>query len=109
MKAILFSLALIICFPAIGLAKDHEPYLSIDELPNGINYLPAPPSTDSQRFFYDWSQYMWGKSLRDTPRGEMARQDAVCDAYRFAKIYSEVIDFEISEANTPFLFLLILL
>ena len=50
-------------FPFLVYANDYPPYVSQDDLPNAVKYLPPPPATSSQKFFYDWSQYEWGKSL----------------------------------------------
>ncbi len=107
MKKILLTLLWLCLFPGLGFADDYQPYVSLDDLPNAVKYLPPPPSTDSQKFFYDWSQYMWGKAQRETPRGIMAKDDAVVDVNRLAKIYSEAMGIEISASKTPALYELI--
>ena len=50
----------------------HPSFLTNKRLPNGAVYLPAPPDTASLRFFNDWAQYNWGKSVRGTERGRVA-------------------------------------
>ena len=107
MKRVIIVLIWFCLIPTLAFADDYSSYVSVDELPNAVNYLPAPPTTDSQKFFYDWAQYMWGKSLRDTPRGEMAKDDAVVDVGRLSKIYSEAMGIEISASKTPALYELI--
>lgn len=57
-------------------------YFTADELPNGVEWLPEPPDTTSSQFVYDITQYMWGKSLRDTPRGEEATAQSDVNASR---------------------------
>ncbi len=106
MKKILFFL-LIVMFPISALADDHRPYLSIDDLPNAVNYLPAPPAADSQRFFNDWSLYIWGKSMRETPRGIQAKSDAELTAANLSGIFSQAMGIEISAQKTPALYDLI--
>ena len=46
-------------------------YLTADEVPNAVYWLPSPPAPGSSQFMYDISQYYWGKhqrldTLRDT-------------------------------------------
>lgn len=82
-------------------------YLTIDQLPNAIHYLPAPPDTASLRFVNDWHQYIWGKSLRNTPRGELAVKDATYGMARMLEIYSPIIGINISEKSTPQLYCLL--
>ena len=70
-------------------------------MPNAVHYLPAPPKNNEMRFAYDTAQYNWGKSVRNTPRGEKARLDAEYSIERMAAIFSPVMGIEISEKNTP--------
>ncbi len=94
-------------FPFLVYANDYPPYVSLDDLPNAVKYLPPPPASSSQKFFYDWSQYEWGKSMRETPRGEQAKSDATLDVARIAAVYSEAMGVEISAKKTPALYELI--
>ncbi len=107
MNHIIFGLIWLLLFPAAVYANDFHPYVSLDDLPNAVNYLPPPPAPSSQKFFYDWSQYEWGKSMRETPRGEQAKSDAVLDVARIAAVYSEAMGVEISAKKTPALYELI--
>ena len=43
---------------------DEAMYFTSDELPNAVNWLPAPPEPNSTQFAYDRTQYMWGKGER---------------------------------------------
>lgn len=78
-----------------------QPYFTTPEMPNALHYLPAPPQTNEMRYAYDTAQYQWGKRMRNTPRGEKARLDAVYSIVRMAEIFSPVIGIEISKKNTP--------
>ena len=49
---------------------DYDPFFTIEEAPHIENVLPAPPALTDPRFFDDWAQYQWGKSIRDTERGK---------------------------------------
>jgi len=95
-----------ICLPFLFLslciiAGEPHPYFTEPEMPNAVHYLPAPPKNNEMRFAYDTAQYNWGKSVRNTPRGEKARLDAEYSIERMAAIFSPVMGIEISEKNTP--------
>lgn len=83
-------------------------FLTADELPNGINYLPPPPAFMTNGYCLDEQQYMWGKNLRHTPRGDLARMDASVDALYVAKIFSAPFGLEISWQKTPEIYMLML-
>ena len=83
------------------MAEDPHPYFTSPEMPNALHYLPAPPQTNEMRFAYDTAQYNWGKSVRNTPRGEKARLDAEYSIERIAAVFSPVMGIEISSKNTP--------
>ena len=78
-----------------------NPYFTAPEMPNALHYLPAPPVPGEMRYAYDTAQYQWGKSIRNTPRGEKARLDAEYSIKRMAEIFSPVMGIQISEKNTP--------
>ena len=86
---------------------EKKPYFSTAEMPNAVKYMPGPPERGTARFAYDSAQYVWGKSMRATARGEKARLDAEFSIERMAAIFSPVMGIEISEKNTPALWKLL--
>lgn len=76
-------------------------YLTNKEIPNIITFLPLPPKENSKEFTYDKLQYEWGKSIRQTNRGEQAIKDATHTAHYIAQIFSEIIQIDISPKTTP--------
>lgn len=96
-----FVLILFCTISIVVTAQKAEPYFTVEELPNAVVYLPAPPETNEMRFAYDSAQYLWGKSMRATPRGEKARRDAEYSIERMAAIFSPVLGVQISPNNTP--------
>lgn len=82
-------------------AEEPHPYFLSPEMPNALNFLPAPPQSNEMRFAYDTAQYNWGKQMRNTPRGDKARLDAEYSIERMAVIFSPVIGIKISKKNTP--------
>ena len=80
-------------------------YFGEDELPNAINWLPAPPETNSTQFAYDLTQYMWGKGER---QNEERRQQAIdnggFEMVDMVKQFSIPFGMEISEEKTPCIF-----
>lgn len=99
MKRIIFLPILLVSI--VLLAEDPQTYFSVDEMPNAVIYLPAPPQTNEMRYAYDTAQYQWGKRMRPTARGEKARLDAEYSVERMAAIFSPVMGIEISAQNTP--------
>ena len=83
-------------------AQDPVPYLSLDNMPNIINCLPAPPDTASEMFKHDINRFYWGKQQRlDSDRAAMARRDAVWGYNYVLDIFSEPFGMHISQEETP--------
>jgi len=103
----LFLLMLTGASAATAQTDRSEAYVSTDDMPNGVRYLPVPADTASAAFFNDWRQYHWGKSLRHTPRGQQAVTDAKTDAKTVLEGFSPAFGIELSKENTPEVFELI--
>ena len=76
-------------------------FLGKHNLPDGSKYLPAPPAFGSEQFVGDMVWYHWGKSLRDTPRGEQAKHDAEMNVESMMRLFSVPFGMELSEEKTP--------
>ena len=72
-------------------------FLTEDEIPTGAMFLPLPPTPTDAAFYNDWRRYEWGKTMRNTERGEQAKDDAVHTLEYFSKIYSEPFGIIISK------------
>ena len=84
---------------------DEAMYFDIDELPNAVNWLPAPPEPNSTQFAYDLTQYMWGKGERqNAERAQQAIDNSVTDMGEMAVQFSEPFGMEISKEKTPCIF-----
>ena len=80
-------------------------YFEIDELPNAVNWLPAPPEPNSTQFAYDLSQYMWGKGERlNEERAQQAIDNGVVDMEDMVIQFSKPFGMEISKEKTPCIF-----
>ncbi len=88
-------------------SNKYPSFLSVKDLPDGVKYLPAPPDTSSVAFFNDFSRYQWGKSIRNSKRGEQAIDDATQTAESLARQFSEAFGLEISQTATPQIFYLL--
>ncbi len=99
MKKFLFIPLLLVAVSIM--ANEPQPYFNVDQMPNAVVYLPAPPQTNEMRFAYDTAQYQWGKQMRSTARGEKARLDAEYSIERMAAIFSPIMGITISKENTP--------
>ena len=91
-----FLLTALLLLSSFG-AKAQEPttYLSADELPNAVYWLPAPPAPGTLQFMYDISQYYWGKEQRaDTARANKAIREAAYEVADMVRLFSAAFGIE---------------
>ena len=101
MKRSLYIFFLLVLLAHAGLQAQNELFTE-DEMPNGVNYLPAPPDTTSVDFMYDVLRYQWGKQQRhNKERADQAFRDAEWGIGIVCKIFSDPFGMEISKENTP--------
>lgn len=98
--------------PTDGSIKDNRTnpdvfFLEMGDTANSLELLPGPPDIESVAFLYDKTRYEWGKSLRDTERGEQAFQDARVEGQDLPNAYSEAFGILISPETTPEIYRLI--
>lgn len=86
--------------------KDEKftPFYTKDEAPKMENVIPNPPELTDAQFFYDWTQYQWGKSIRDTERGQLAVADAGINAEYFMKRFSPCVGRNLTPQEYPHLY-----
>lgn len=102
-----FPLLFLIAFSSPAtFAQDHSShpdqyFLNYSETPNSLKLLPAPPADTSARFAYDKEQYEWGKSLRNTERGQMAISDASLGADWLNEVFGEAFGHTITPQTAP--------
>jgi len=83
-------------------AQDPEPYLRMDQMPNIINCLPAPPDSASEMFQHDINRFYWGKEQRLNPeRAAMARRDAIWGMQHTLDTFEEAFGMHMSQTETP--------
>ena len=85
--------------------KDHRTapelfFLQEGDVPNSLLLLPAPPDGASITFLNDQARYSWGKTMRNTPRGEQAFKDARVEGNGVPEAFSEAFGVEIND-DTP--------
>ena len=79
-----------------------QPYFTVDQLPDLIKCLPAPPAFDSPEFANDMMRFAWGKQQRlDTERAEIAKRDAVWSYEALLAEFNVPFGLEISREGTP--------
>lgn len=104
---------IIIVFAAIIAAANvnaqfSSTYFTAEEMPNGVAILPAPPDTTSTQFVNDVFQYMWGKTIRNTPRGQEAVDHIVTNVGKMAACFSKPFGMTISRETTPAIYKMLL-
>lgn len=97
MKRITLTAAVVLCSLSMMAQKSvtdekFTPFYTTEQAPHMENVLPAPPALTDSRFYYDWTQYQWGKSIRDTERGKQAIADASLGAGYFMKRFGAVME-----------------
>ena len=77
-KNFVFALVAVVAAMTLNAQNDVQPYFTVDQLPDLIKCLPAPPAFDSPEFANDMMRFSWGKQQRlDPERAEIAKRDAV--------------------------------
>ena len=76
MKKILFILLFLTA--GVFTVQAQDPYFTIDDMPDLVKCLPAPPDTTSLDFTHDVMRYLWGKTMRsDARRAAIADRDSL--------------------------------
>lgn len=113
MKAFLISsLMLLMALSASAQKNDvtkekFTPFYTSEEAPKLENVLPEPPAYNSTRYQDDWAMYQWGKSVRNTERGQQAIEDAGINAGYFMKRFSPAMGVDLTPEEFPHLFRLL--
>lgn len=95
-------LSITLSFGLLASATEPNPYyLTLEQVADSREILPAPPEENSARWAYDVECYRAGKELRDTERGALAASDARLHAAGVASAMSEAFGTEISPEKTP--------
>lgn len=100
MKKILMMAAAAMMAAINGWAQQYtEPYLTDETRPNGLLWLPEPPSLTSAEFTYDFYYYQQGRVLREQDAlSELALSD---ESAPLSDVFSEALDINLSYETTP--------
>ena len=94
-----------LCMAAqVTMAQNSEDvtYVTSSEMPDATYFLPVPPDTTSYIFIDDMAQWQWGKTVRDTKRGEQADRESLWLPAIMRTVMAEVLELDtISEEQTP--------
>ena len=102
MNILLLIVATLLSSNIVFAQQSDELYLTADEVPNAVYWLPEPPAPGSSQFLSDISQYFWGKQQRlDSLRAQKAIREVVSEVADMAVLFSEAFGMEISEEKTP--------
>lgn len=101
-KCFVIAMAFIMGVMTMNAQNEVQPYFTVDQLPNLIKCLPAPPAFDSPEFANDMMRYAWGKQQRlDPERAEIAKRDAVWSYEALLGEFSVPFGLVISPEGTP--------
>ena len=94
--------AVLSCGTASRLGSGTELYFAMDDMPDLVQCLPAPPAFGSPEFKYDSLRYEWGKMQRsDAVRAAIADRDAKWQLDTVFTTFNDAIGLNLSAANTP--------
>lgn len=82
-------------------------YLTPADYPDGAKILPPPPKEHSAAAQSDIETFHELRKLRDTPRGQLAIEDAKLSFNAIGSAFSPALGISISRKNTPHLHLLL--
>jgi len=82
-------------------------YLPAEDLPNSLVLIPPPPADGSAAFAFDTEVSEKAIKLQDTPRWELATDDANLIFPEAAETFSCALGIQISEQDTPHLYMLL--
>ena len=101
-KFFVISLIAVLASMSMHAQDEVQPYFTVDQLPDLIKCLPAPPAFDSPEFANDMMRFAWGKEQRlDTERAEIARRDAVWSYEALLAEFAVPFGLNISPEDTP--------
>ena len=101
-KRLLFALVTIVGSLTMNAQNEVQPYFTVDELPDLIKCLPAPPAFDSPEFANDMMRFAWGKQQRLNPeRAEIAKRDAVWSYEALLAEFDVPFGLHMSPEDTP--------
>ena len=104
MKKLLLFISAMCMFTHVTFAQETEKisYVSPNDMPDALYFLPAPPDTASYIFIDDMAQWQWGKTIRDTKRGEQANRESLWLPDIMRTVMAEVLELDtISDEKTP--------
>ena len=102
-KVLLFASLIALCI--VSAAQEKETYLTVEQMPDLVKILPAPPDSLSMFFFNDIIRYEWGKQQRQNPeRAAIAIRDAEWSVDSLVVIFSEPFGLHITPEATPQLY-----
>ena len=84
-----------------ALTEETHQYFSNDQLPDAVNYLPAPPDTVSALGTTDMNKFIEGKGIRPTDEGQTAIDDVNNELDYLLKIFSNAFGRTLSATATP--------
>ncbi len=87
---------------------NHGSFLPAEEAINSYTLLPPPPEYNSTQFLTDESGFLYGRSLINTDRWKLAKEDADLSDDGIGSQFSSVVGVVISKENTPKLYSLFL-
>ena len=97
----LFTCLYLLTLPLGALAQQVESYLTVEQLPDAVSFLPPPPAEGTPQAEADKAIHHWMKSLRSGERGVRAAREAMTNVDTMAAMFSGAFGRELSREKTP--------
>ena len=75
--------------------------------PDASKFLPGPSDDTSVEYIKDYSQYAWGKTMRESPDWVNASTDINYQLSTYINAFSPLIGLQISKNNTPSIYMVL--
>ena len=75
--------------------------------PDASKFLPGPSDDTSVEYIKDYSQYAWGKTMRESPDWLNASTDINYQLSTYINAFSPLIGLQISKNNTPSIYMVL--
>jgi acid phosphatase (class A) len=103
-KIFLVALAIVVVTNVWGQNKFADPYMTDEQRPNGLKWLPDPPKLTGADFTYDFYYYQWGRDQREDKK--VSEQALFDERAPLDSVYERILKIDLGKETAPEIYLL---
>ena len=103
-KLFLMAIAIITVTNVCGQNKFADPYMTDEQRPNGLKWLPDPPKLTGADFTYDFYYYQWGRDQREDKK--VSEQALFDERAPLDSVYERILKIDLGKETAPEIYLL---